>query len=543
MTRHPRCALLVLLWLLGPGAYGKGNDQAADNHASQETAAFLAAARGAVVGPDAAQAYFLVDIFRRAEAPADEVDALRRELLHAYLAQLTAPPAPAAPPPSAWDALLRRLPGRAAAAPDTVAAAIARGRVRPAVLAPPFRDAWQAAFNQGLRVRWGPGEGRSPVFLMAMRDLQPLAPGAWAAPSADGGVWLRLSLRLANTSPRPLPIYKPGLLLGTAPDGTSPGLAFTCDWDRPAPPRPPSEMQANAVTLLAPGAESEPLACEAGPLPAFWRERLPAWLAADAAARPRLVSHDLDSGQRLFHAELALMQAAPQAIGWSQRLLVARQEAGSQWVADERALQPPERRRWASAPHQGWRSSLEALKWFLGTTVVGLGLFAAGRGLLRAGMPASGVGVGTLAAGAGLFALLLMQMRGGTGYEHPLYVGIGLWSVLFGPMLLAVLGLHLLHRQLDAEHRDWWDAVAAGWRHALDVTSKTSRGEFWGFLAHSAWLWALARACLMPLDRWIAPVLLVPVLTLTVRRLRSMSRQELVEIALTVVGVVLLVLI
>lgn len=537
-----RIALLALLGLAAGTVFGAG-DAALRRRDPSGNAAFLAAVHATPVGQDAAKAYFLVDILRHAGAPADEVTALQRELLHAYLAQLATPAAPPAlPPPGAWASLLRALPGRAQPAPDTVAAAIARGRARPGPLEAPFRAAWQSAFDQGLALRLGPGEGRSPVFLMNARELEPLGPGAWAAPSADGRVWLRLSLRLANTTARPLPIHRPALRLGGANEGAP--LVFQCDWDRTPPLRPPSEMQANAVTLLAPGAESAPLACETEPAPAFWRERLPALLAArtgDAAERPRLVSQDLDSARRLFHLELALADDAPQAAGWRRQMMLARQAPGSQWAPGEGLLEPPVQRRWASAPQQGWRGSLAALQGFMAVTVLGLGLFAAGRGLRRAGVPSVAVGVGTLAAGAGAFALALTQLGGGSGHGS-LWTGIGLWSLYFGPMLLAVAGLHALHRLLDAEDRSWWQTVASGWRHAASLTRHTTRAEFWGFLAHCAWLWMLARICFAPLDRWIGAALLLPVLTLALRRLLSLTRDDLAEIGLVVVASLLLVL-
>ncbi len=504
---------------------------------SSETQGFLAAARATALGDDASKAYFLVQLLGRAEAPKDEVEALRRELLHAYLSQLTAPAHTPAPPHSRWELLLHTLPGRASAAPDSVAAAVARGRSRPGVLEAPFRDAWQAAFNQGLSVRWGAGQGRTPYFLAAMRDLEPIAPGAWAAPSADGQVWLKLAVRLVNTSPRPLPLYRPGLLLAATPDDGQPGLSFACQWDRPASTRPQSAMQANAVTLLPPGAESEPLVCEAPPAAAFWRAQLPVLLTA--SAQPRLVSRDLESPQRLYHMELALAESSPLARVWSERLLAARQQGGGQWKAGAQPLAPPELRRWALAPHAGWRGVLEPLKAFMAATVLALGLFAAGRGLLRLGMPTAGVAVGTLAAGAGVLALMLAQMGGGTGYNHPLYQGLGLWGAFVGPVLLAVLALHVLHKLLDDEGRDWWSTVAAGWRRTLDLAHATSRAEYWGFVAHCTWLWALVRICVVPLDRWIAPVLLLPLLTATVRRLRSLSREELVEAGLILAALVL----
>jgi hypothetical protein len=499
--------------------------------------AFTTALYETRMGSNAAQAYFLVNLMRSAEAPKADQEALRRELMHIYLDQITgaAPihPAPA-PQPGAWAWLKRQLPGKAKAPQDGVAAAIARGRTRDSVLDAPFRAAWQSALTQAFALRWEDGAKRAPYFTLEMRDMQPIAPGIWAAPSAEGQLRLMLSLRLANTSAVPLPIYRPDIIL----QGT---LRFACNWDRPV--RTQSVMQANEVTLLQPGAESDPLVCEAPPAAAYWRQQLPALLAANSKAGLAhvLVPHDLDDAGRLYHLELALANAAPQYIGWSQRLRVARQEAGREWSPAKRALDPPESSRFSATPYRDRAATGDLLKWFLGATVLALGMFMGGRTLRRLGVPQGVVAVITVLVVAGLWALITASLGGGTGYSHPLYVGLAVGSGYLGPVLLGVLALHGLHKLLDAEEMEWWQAVATGWRRALDVTSETSRAEFWGFLAHCAWLWMLARVCLAPLDYWAGLALLVPVLTLTFRRVRSLSRHEWLEVGLIVACLLLLV--
>lgn len=500
--------------------------------------AFTSALYATPIGNNAAEAFFLVNLLRRAEGPDDDVQALRTELLHAYVDQILHPPAPAtpAPAPGSWASFKRMLPGQKKAPVNDVAAAIERGRQRDSVLDTPFRNDWQAAINRALAPRWETGASRVPLFTLDMREMRPIAPGIWAGPPGpDGQLRLMLSLQLVNTSAAAVPVYRPDIILQGA-------LRFTCDWDRL--PKRQSEMEANAVTLLQPGAVSELLTCEAPPVAAYWREQLPALMAAagQAGLQAVLVPHDLDSTRRLYHVELAFAQAAPQTAPWGERLLLARQEMHRQWAPAEHALDAPESGRFASSPHQGWSAAGSSLAAFLGATVVALGLFAGGRMLLRAGIPKGGVAVATLLAAGGMWGLALSKLGGGTGYSHPLYVGIALWSGYFGPMLLGVLALHGLHKLLDDEQLEWWETVTTGWRRTFNVSAPTSRAEFWGFLAHGAWLWALARICLMPLDRWIGFALLVPLVALITRRMLSMTRQEWIEVVVMVVCTVLLVL-
>lgn len=492
------------------------------------------------VGSNPAQAYFLVNVLRRVEAPKADLEAFRAELLHGYVAQMTSPAPPTAAPepaPGLWKSLIRRLPGRTKPPTDNVATAIARGRQRDDVMGPAFRATWQAAFNQALAPRWESGASRSPLFTLEIRDMQPIAPGIWAAPSADGQVHLMLSLRLANTSSVPLPLYRPDIVL----QGT---LHFTCDWDRVRAPQ--SVMRANEVTLLQPGAESEPLACEAPPVAGYWRKQLAALQAANGKAglQTVLVPHDLDSAQRLYHTELAFANASPFTFSWSERLLKARHEPYRQWSPAKNAMDPPESGSLTAAPHHGWAATATLLATFLGATVMALGLFAGGRMARSAGVPEGVVAVVTVLAVGGAWVLATVKLSGGgTGYDHPLYLGIALGAGYVGPVVLGVVALHGLHKLLDDEEMQWWQAVATGWRLTLNVTAKTSRAEFWGFLAHCAWLWALARVCLMPLDRWIGLALLVPVVTLTARRMLSMTSEEWLEVGLIVICLLLLVLV
>lgn len=501
--------------------------------------AFTTALYATPIGSNAAEAFFLVNMLRRVEGPDADVQALRTELLHGYVEQTLHPPPPAAPAPApgAWVSFKRMLSSPRKAPANDVAAAIARGRQRDNVLDAPFRADWQAAINRALTPRWETGASRVPLFTMDMRDMRPIAPGIWAGPTgADGRLRLMLSLQLVNTSAMAVPVYRPDVVLQGA-------LRFTCNWDRV--PIRQSVMEAKAVTLLKPGAASEFLTCEAPPVASYWREQLPALMAAtgQAGLQTTLEPHDLDNTGRLYHLELAFAEAAPQTTTWSQRLLVARHEMHRQWTPAERALDAPESGRSASAPHKGWAATGNTLAAFLAATVLALGLFAGGRGLRKAGVYESVIVVITVLVVAGLWALATALLgSGGTGYSHPLYVAIAIWSVYLGPVLLGVLALHALHKVLDDEQMAWWEAVATGWRRTFNVSAPTSPAEFWGFLAHCAWIWVLARLCLVPLDRWIGLALLVPLATLTTRRMLSITLQQWLEVVLIVVAFVLLLL-
>lgn len=121
----------------------------------------------------------------------------------------------------------------------------------------------------------------------------------------------------------------------------------------------------------------------------------------------------------------------------------------------------------------------------IGPTVLALALFAAGRGLLRMGAPKFVVGGG--------------------------YAAVRHWHGRAGgrPVPLSVLALHGPHKLLDNEGITWLGTVVTGWCKTL--------------------------------DRWIDLVLLLPLATLTVLRLRSIFATEMLGMSLTAACLVLLV--
>ena len=404
--------------------------------------AFATALGNTRVGSDPAQAYFLVQLLKETRASGDDVEALRRELLHAYVEQLSGGPAPAtgvaaAPARGVWAALRSHWPGGASAPHDTVNAAMARGRLRDSVPNAPLVVAWQAAFDKNMEVRWPPADGPRPYAVMQDRNLQPVARGVWATEAAHGQIQFLLALRLANKAALALPIDRPDIVWGGEPVTGRGGVSLACDWDGVRPPKGRAAL--DAVEMLAPGGESRALVCTSPPLGTYWKEQLPALVAQAQAqaqaggARPLLVSHAFDTRQRLPHLEVALGNLSGQRADWVERLRRAQQEVGRQWRPAPQPLAAPVAQQWGVTPHDGWAAAGQKLQWFLGATLMALALWGAGRKALQWGWPSVGVGAATLLVAGGLWAVGVAKINGGggMGYSSPLFTAIALgawWS-------------------------------------------------------------------------------------------------------------------
>lgn len=482
-------------------------------------ASFTNALLESPLGTDPTQAFFLVGLLKATGAPDEDVEALRRELLHAYA---------------------EHLQGQTTMPAGSVGAAIARGRDRSDVLDTPFVSRWQAAYNKGLEVRWIDGDTATPYFVSVYRGMRPVAQGIWAEASSSGKTQFMLGLRLVNKSTLPLPIRVPELLLGGEPGTGRGGLGFTCNWDTPVVQQ--GSFKLDEVLLLMPGATSDALACEALPASHYWKDKLLAnrGMSQPDGPVPLLIAHDFDDARRQRFLELALSELAPQSQDWRLRLQAAKEQVGRQWLPAKHPLEAPVAQKWTISPHAGWAEAGQKLQWFLGASVVSLALFAVGRVLLRSGVPGVAVTIGTVLIGIGVMAFGMKGLGGGRGYDSPLYVGLAIYSAVLGPLLLSVLALHKLHQLLDEEDIAWWTTVVRGWTHILDLSSPTSRAEFWGFFAHCVWWWALVHVCLQPLDLWLGSVLLLALISLLVRRLRSMRPSELLALMTTVACLVLL---
>lgn len=482
-------------------------------------ASFADALLKSPMGTDPTQAFFLVGLLKATGAQDEDTEALRRELLHAYAEQLQ---------------------GIAAMPAGSVGAAIARGRDRSNVLDAPFVSSWQAGYNKGLGILWADGDASTPYFTSVYRGMRPVAKGLWAEVSDTGKTQFMLGLRLVNRSTLPIPIHNPELSWGGEPVTGRGGLGFTCNWDKPVVLK--GSFQLDQVLLLMPGEISDAIACEAQPANNYWREKLLAnrGMSQPDGPLPLLIAHDFDDARRQRFLELALSELAPQSQDWRLRMQAAKEQVGRRWLPAKHPLEAPVAQKWTISPHAGWAEAGKKLQWFLGATLVTLALFAVGRVMLRSGIPGVAVAIGTVLIGIGLMAFGMKSLGGGTGYDSPFYVGLAIYSAILGPLLLSVLALHKLHQLLDEEDIAWSNTVVRGWTHILNLSSSTSRAEFWGFFAHCVWWWALVHVCLQPLDLWLGSVLLLALISLLVRRLRSMRPSELLALMTTVACLVLL---
>ena len=138
--------------------------------------------------------------------------------------------------------------------------------------------------------------------------------------------------------------------------------------------------------------------------------------------------------------------------------------------------------------------------------------------------------------GGGLALLYLVGTRGrshlgGDGWAAWGELGVWLFGLTagFGGAFVASLMLQL-HRLLDDEGRTWGQTIADGWRRALHVGGKTSAGQFWGFVAFFVWTWGLISPWGRPWNQLALAALLLPFITLCMRRLTSLTAKEFVTL-------------
>jgi hypothetical protein len=123
----------------------------------------------------------------------------------------------------------------------------------------------------------------------------------------------------------------------------------------------------------------------------------------------------------------------------------------------------------------------------------------------------------------------------GEGWAKPA-VSAGIVTLYFAGFAWVGAGLlHALHRVLDAHQVSWMHTIVLGWQRTLDWKSPTSRAEFWGFFAHFILAWALVRWMLRPWDALVFLAFLPALVALTIRRLRTMSAEEILALVISVV--------
>ncbi|MFG6488668.1 hypothetical protein ACG04R_18430 [Roseateles sp. BYS78W] len=432
----------------------------------------LAATR---LGERPAGAFFLVELLA-SQGQAGRAEQLRRTL---------------------WRLQSERLQGAAAAAPLTVGQAIAQGAGEPADTA----VLWLAAYNAALQVRW---------------------PDA-ASSAAD------LRVTLLNRSPDPLPLAELRLRFGSE----SGGVTLPCATE-PAPP----DVHAAWRQTVAAGAQVEVL-CQP-PADARSQSLLPVLLAAargGGEAPTLLPAAPAGAGKRGDHWLWQFWGRVEEPLNaWQRRWAQARlpENAGRAWQAAT----------WPEPPE------LQPLPPTLAQRIVGRGREVADRAalllwmaggawalilLMRLAMRDASLQVQSrlclaLALGSAL-AFLMATRRGqlgsGDGWSRwgEWGVWLGVLSLAFGAAMLAGLMLRLF-RLLDEERRSWWQAIADGWRRALHIGGLTTRGQFWGFMAFALWAWALVSPWGRPWNRLALVALLVPLVTLCIRRLTSLTPRE-----------------
>lgn len=477
--------------------------------AAADCANFMQALRATRVGPSATDAMSLIALLKTM-GKTEQADALQRELLHLYLGSLNGTP------------------------PDltlTIGQAIDHGAAR---VGDPDAGAWQRVYDP-ISVEWQGVTTQLPPGLQALTGLTAgsewmrAGPGLWAT----GGPQLRifLSMRLRNSSLLAVPLFEPSLQL----PGETVLPPLRCRVDSLAEPRQRTERR------VLPSGTSKDMICEtegdASVLEALAERMAEARLgkikpvlrateAETAAGRARLTAWVLDG------------RAVPRS--WSRAWEQAQLDPKKKWMAGGLSMDEPRPR---PTLRQTWAKRSDGIVAALAITMATVGLFGVGRLLRHMGWPPLAVGVAGAAAVLGVAAVSFISIAGpeplhGDGWNRPIVSGL---AVVFH-LTFIVPGLAVLirlHRVLDEEGLSWMEAVASGWRQALQWSGSASRGEFWGFAVHAAWLWVLARFCVRPLDWLVLAVMLPPMAALTMRRWRSLNTYDIIGLCLMLVLVVL----
>jgi hypothetical protein len=459
-----------------------------------------------------AQGLPFVDVLLQAGDTAN-AEVLRIGLLTAHVQALDAAVAPA--PVRLGDAIDRAV-GQPAPGPDSLLAL-----------------QWARVFNRQVALQWAPLAGQWPPDVAYLQSqLQPLGPGAWWM-NVSGQVRYLASVKLLNRGPTPLPVVEFGLRVAQGDQS----LDMAC--------RPPADaasaqrgvLATDLHAVLAVGGERA-FICRAVNVVA-WKDVL-ARLAGGTPApgdSARLLPQHFDHSQSVVMLAQTIGSAHPvDREAWAQRLATAPAAVAGP------TTEPPAQSGLAAASAasaaghpRSWQSRLlDRIKgldpWSTASTAV-LALFAAGRLLVRIGLPRVAVYVTTvllLAAVGGTTAVSAWAKSSGASYWGWLGDLLGAASLL-GPFLAVgtiVLALHAVADMLAKEGLSWSASVSRALRRTLDYRSSAGRGEFWGYLGFYLLAWLTFRALYRPAGMPVGFLLGLPMLSLAWRRVNGMDGRE-----------------
>ncbi|WP_124540107.1 hypothetical protein [Piscinibacter terrae] len=433
-----------------------------------------------------------------------QAEALRRELLTLYI---------------------RKLDGTPPEAGLTLGQLIDRGLKRPSS-DPELAAAWQRAYQRSVAFEWDDLQSPLPPGLMPYKNQ--IEPG-WLVRSGPGvwtmhGSWetLYLALRLKNTTDEALPLFD--MTLSLAGGGSMPALQCSPD------PRPADSAWVGQWRLPAGG--SKALLCKTEGIAPKALGALPERLSVlvDAARlggpQPTLVLPDFAQPQVQARLEGALSAARLSDPGeaWLRAWKQVQERPSWRWQASTQAMHAPNL---VPPPPTLWERVLALfapMKFALMCTVGALLVFALVRAMDHLGAPDLVSGLVGIALLAGITMLITGRVHldsSAQGVVEALSV-----SFVFGSMAIGVLLLLALHRFLDQEEVSWTQTVVLGWARMLDWRGESGRAEFWGFLAHAAWIWTMANAFFGGLKWLVLALLLPPAAALVLRRLRAIPLSD-----------------
>lgn len=473
-----------------------------------------------LIGPHPGGAFFLVEWLSENGQPA-AAESLRRAL---------------------WQLQLIYIRGETIDPTLTVGQAIARGNALP----PPgaeFLDAWQQAYTVSTTLVYRLELPRSFWATQALPDLpdasglKPLESGLWWQLREHGARFV-LAVDLHNNGPAALAPQGLRLRLGSE----RAAVIFDCL----TVPAPTGSLARERELYVVDQTYS--LACEAlGPQ--SWRDTLPDLLAhaRDRSAPAQLLPRpppDSPRAERAYWKDIRRYVSLKEQ--WSHQFALSADPAVARrsWVASTKPLSPPDL---APVPPT-W---LERTKAQLGLVKSGsspalnvMALVPALGGMLlswlvfvvvRAGLREASqqtqatavIFIAVLATLPFVFNAWGGGLGHGDGWSRLGVLAGGLGMIMIGgSVAIGALLLQALYRVLDADDIGWAAAVAAGWRRMFHIGGLTSRGEFWGFVSFAIVLLLLSARLGRPWPAVVVLALMVPLGTLIMRRVTSLTPKE-----------------